>query len=213
MNYLNKISLAAVCFGILLTGAKITADNYDNEVDRHYRQNCARHTQNLIKDIPAYQTLFQTLSPNINALSALLFAVQQNSANYTALLNFCLTLAAELPTGRIVAIDPDGLVAVDTGKGGLNTYANYQAGANPATFANAINVNHMSRISFINTQEWPCGLGVETKFSNSVQTTQNYVAIRGNRIPGSDAGLPVDNDMDDSYLNSIGSFRMSINAA
>src|SRR5579863_5477837 len=110
MNYLKKISLVAVCLGAALTVSKITADNYDNEVDRHQRQNCARHTQGLIKDIPVYQTLFNTLSPNVSAISALLFAVQQNSANYTALLNFCLTLAAELPTGRVVVIDPDGLV-------------------------------------------------------------------------------------------------------
>jgi hypothetical protein len=204
MNYVNKLSLAALCVGMFFATA-VKAD--------HYRQNCARHTQGLIKSIPAYQTLFQTLSPQVDAFSSLLFAVQQNSANYTNLYNFALSIASLLPTGRIVVIDPDGLVAVDTGKGGLNTYANYQAGAAPATFANAINVNHMSRVSFINSQEWPCGLGCETKFSNSVQTTQNYVAMRLNRIPGSDAGLPVDNDRDDSYLNSIGSVRMSTNAS
>jgi hypothetical protein len=213
MNHLHKITLAVVCLGTLLTISKITADNYDSEINRHQRQNCARHTQGLIKNIPAYQTLYQTLNPNVAAFGSLLYAVQLNSANYTALYNFALTVAAELSTGRIVIADPDGLVAVDTGKGGLNTYANYQAGANPATFANAINVNHNSRISFINAQEWPCGLGCETKFSNSVQTTQNYVAIRLERIPGSNAGLPIDNDMDDSYLNSVGTVRMSINAA
>jgi hypothetical protein len=125
----------------------------------------------------------------------------------------CAALASILPTGRVVVTDSDGLVVVDTGKpngtgcdgvfladGGTcepneNDYPSYNAGGAPATFSETINVNHNSRVAILDAQTFVCGLGVETKYSNSVHVDQNYVAIRLG-----------------PYLNSTGTARISVNA-
>jgi|LakMenE01Jun11ns_1017448.scaffolds.fasta_scaffold9628075_2 hypothetical protein len=178
---MSKMSLAIFCASFWLVSSNLHADS------------CASRVTHLIKHDPVYHALYKALRPQIKDLTSLLQNAQDQTS-YQALLDFCNNLATVFPTGRIVIVDSDGLVAVDTSKGSLNTYANYQAGANPATFASAINVNHNSRIAILDAQLYRCGRGAETKFSNSVQVNQNYVALRLG-----------------PYLNSVGTARISVN--
>lgn len=186
LNTALKISLVVVA----LTNSMMTADS-----SHHHDQKCATYVKKLLNNNCAYLTLYNTLSPNVSAISALLYAVHLDSANYPALLTFCETLADTLSTGNIIVTDPDGLVVVDTSADGANTYDNYQAGT--------ISPNQMTSISFIDSQGWPCGLGVETKYNNPAAVFQNNVVIRLDIIPGSNVG-------DYSYLNSLGSVNMSV---
>jgi hypothetical protein len=146
-----------------------------------------------------YQRLYGFMLPNVTEIQTLLTnTVDQPS--YALLLAECNSLVSAynsafgVTSGRIVVVDSDGLVIVDTSKGALNTFANAEDGANPATFASAINVNHNSRLAILDAQQFDNGVGVETKLSNSTNTIQSYVAIR--------LGL---------ILNNVGTFRMSQN--
>jgi hypothetical protein len=41
-----------------------------------------------------------------------------------------------------------------------------------------VNENHNTRIAIHDAREWPCGVGLESKFSTSDSRTENYVAAR-----------------------------------
>lgn len=200
-NNLKKPLLIISMIGFLFASFSVEADCKVKSP----KGPCASEVKELIKNDPVYHTLYKTLYPFIPTLTTLTHnAVDQ--ASYEPLLAECLLIASLLPTGRVVVADSDGLVAVDTGKSlALNTYANYQYGADPSTFSMAINVNHNSRVSILDAQLQICGVGVETKFSNSVGAEQNYVAIRlGNALSGLTSAQ--------SYLNNDGTARISVNA-
>jgi hypothetical protein len=42
----------------------------------------------------------------------------------------------------------------------------------------SVNENHQSRIAIFDAQEWPCGVGLETKFSSTTNQDESYVALR-----------------------------------
>ncbi len=182
-------------------------------------QKCACNVLYLINTDPTYMTLYQTLNPQVPELTTLLqnlldvSGTPQDFENaYDLLYAACEALASTLPTGRVVVTDSDGLVVVDTGKPNgtgcngtftgvnaclpnENNYPSYNAGGAPATFYETINVNHNSRVAILDAQQYVCGIGAETKYSNSVHAEQNYVAIRLG-----------------PYLNSTGTARISVNA-
>lgn len=93
------------------------------------------------------------------------------------------TLGTQSP--RIVLTESDGTVVIDTSKTS-NSYGNWKS--------KQINENHNSRVAFMATQMFPCGVGYETKYSTSTQTNQAYVAIRLG-----------------DFLNNPGSIRLSYN--
>ena len=174
--------------------------------DKHFPQGpCASEVKSLIRNDRVYKQLFKTLRPHIRRLTELTHnTVDQTSYNF--LLAEARIIANLLPpTGRVVVVNPDGLVVVDTSKTDItNSFANFKAGANPATFSSAINVNHNSRIAILDAQLQICGAGAETKFSNTVGVAQNYVAIRlGNFAEGLTTAK--------SYLNNDGTARISVN--
>ncbi len=199
MIKLNKL-LAVGATSLLLFSSQLMAVQSQVAQDKNNSITCEADVRTMLAGSRVYETIYQTLAPFIPQLEAQLLQAQEtNGANYATLLALCRQIVALLPTGRIVLTDPDGLVIVDTGKpdgGGpnMNNWTAAQDGANPATFMSAINVNHNSRVSIINAQQWPCGVGVETKFSNSVHVNQNYVSIRLG-----------------AYLDSVGTVRMSVN--
>ncbi len=148
---------------------------------------------------PIYQREYKFLLPFVDSLTALLFA-NTDQAHYANLLAAAQSIVNNynakfgITSARVVITDQDGLVIVDTDKNN-NTFANAQAGASPATFSTTINVNHNSRLSILDAQQYFAGVGFETKFSNSVGVFQIYTAIRLGPI-----------------LKSAGTVRLSQNA-
>lgn len=142
---------------------------------------------------PIYDTLYEgILKNNIEIFYNNL--IQANSVNgpsiYNDFLNkiitiFNITLGTASP--RITLTQPDGTVVIDTYQSALvNTYANWKA--------KTIDENLNSRVAFIATQLFVCGVGYETKLSSITNTNQASVAIRLGE-----------------YLNNPGSIRLSIN--
>lgn len=145
---------------------------------------CAPGVPALLKS-PAYKTLDTTLTAaDVTALKNAMQTIT-NDAQYQVVLDLANAIAAKAgAAGRVVVTTPDGTVVVDTKKTTANTYANF--------IAKAISENHNSRVAILDAQLWPCGAGVETKFSTVTGTTESYVARRvGN------------------YLNSLGTVRIS----
>jgi hypothetical protein len=138
--------------------------------------------------VPGFQTAFQahqatytalvnTLSPRVGGLTAALNAVA-DQATYAALLAGAHTIANTITNGRLVITVPDGTVVVDTGKpddpnntmASGNSYRHYQN--------KTVNENHNSRMAILTAQEFPCGLGIETKLSTTTGIRETYFAIR-----------------------------------
>ncbi|MEQ1639067.1 MAG: hypothetical protein ABL903_20585 [Methylococcales bacterium] len=141
--------------------------------------------------IAPYAALNTRLS---NAVMTQLYALMKlvkDAATYNSLAAYAkLQVAAG---GRIVITTPDGIVVYDSSKGTANTYANF--------VAKTINENHNSRIAILNAQLYECGLGVETKYSSTDKTTEDYVAARLGL--GTTAAAA-------SYLHSLGTVRLSV---
>lgn len=129
-----------------------------------------------------YQTLISALIPQAGLLIAQFDAmVDQNT--YAPLLATAQSLATSITNGRVLLALPDGTVVLDTSRTN-NTYANF--------LAKAINENHNSRVAIVVAQEYPCGLGLESKLSSSTGQNEAYFALR--------AG---------THLDSIGTIRIS----
>lgn len=124
-----------------------------------------------------YTLLRNTLTPRLPALTTKLDAVVDDGT-YNALLTLAHTIASSISNGRLLVALPDGTVVVDTGKpddpGNTmpqgNSYEHFQA--------KTVNENHNSRVAIISAQQYPCGLGVESKLSTTTGFTEVYVALR-----------------------------------
>ena len=128
-----------------------------------------------------------------------------NQALYATLLSHARSLVATINTpnpvgGRVLIALPDGTTVIDTSKSddpGCDTTVAACSGWNgfpvppPAGCAcsgqknswghylkKSVNENHQSRIAIHDAQEWPCGYGMETKFSSSTNLKEHYLAIR-----------------------------------
>jgi hypothetical protein len=108
-----------------------------------------------------------------------------DQATYASLLTDARTLAGSLATGRVLITVPDGTAVIDTARPDDPT------NITPNVFANSfqhfknkmVNENHNTRIAIHDAQEWPCGVGLESKFSTSDNRTENYVGLRlGNHL-------------------------------
>lgn len=147
-------------------------------------QSCATGVGPLLKTT-AYSTLNTTLTPTDVSNLTTAMKLVSNDAQYQVVLDLANAIAAKAgATGRVVITLPDGTVVVDTKKTTNNTYANFSA--------KAINENHNSRIAILDAQLWPCGVGVETKFSTSTGAVETSLA---RRLGG--------------YLNSVGTVRVN----
>jgi hypothetical protein len=122
---------------------------------------------------------------------------------------------------RVVIAESDGNVIVDTGKNSgsfsatdpllafltavpaldTNAFAGSASG-NKVTTGNAgnslvnwqnrdVNENHNSRNAIANAQRFPCGVGLETKFSSSVLANQAGVAIRLGQLDNNNGTIRV----------------------
>jgi hypothetical protein len=141
----------------------------------------------------AYTTLATALVPQVPNLSTLLKATV-DEPTYESLLTAAHTLANSIATGRVVITVPDGTVVLDTAKPD-DPNNTLPAGNSYQHFtAKTVNENHNSRVAIFDAQEWPCGVGIEAKFSTTTNTRQLYVAIRLG-----------------SHLDSNGTARISMN--
>jgi len=125
----------------------------------------------------AYTTLRDSLTAQAENLNTrLLETVDQ--ATYELLLADARALASSLPTGRLIVALPDGTVVVDTAR--PDDAANVlPAGNSFGHFRNkAVNENHNSRVAILDAQEWPCGTGLEAKFSTSTGKRELGFAVR-----------------------------------
>jgi hypothetical protein len=124
-----------------------------------------------------YTTLRNTLEPQVDNLNTrVLQTVDQQT--YASLLADSRTLASSFTTGRVVITVPDGTVVVDTARPDDPTNT-LPSGNSFQHFQNkTVNENHNSRIAILDAQEWPCGIGLEAKFSTSTGKRELYVAIR-----------------------------------
>jgi hypothetical protein len=164
-------------------------------------QNCAPGIPDAFPEYQQEYTLLRnTLLPERANLGMLLRDVV-DQPTYQLLLNDARALAEEIPNGRLLITLPDGTTVVDTGKtddaacdisdadcgawggypedvpvgcpcanGQRNSYGHFQK--------KSVNENHNSRIAILNAQQYPCGLGLETKFSTSSGQNEHYVAAR-----------------------------------
>ena len=132
-----------------------------------------------LRQIPA----FGQISTQLGALT--------NQATYQPLLDTANTLAASLPTGRVVITLPDGTVVLDTARD--DNTADPKSNSYQHFLDKTINENHNSRLAILGAQEYACGVGLESKLSTTTGLTESYVAIRVGE-----------------QLNSLGTVRMSI---
>src|SRR5262245_54633548 len=121
-----------------------------------------------------YTNVYLAVIDEITAFTTELNALVGQTPTYDTLLAHAQAVAAEVTNGRVVLTLPDGTVVVDTSKAN-NTYANF--------LAKAINENHNSRVAFMEAQQYPCGVAIESKRSSTTGFTESYVAIRlGNHL-------------------------------
>ena len=138
-----------------------------------------------------YAELYFALKPNVKELKELLEAVE-DQPTYEELLARAEEIASTVDEGRVVIALPDGTVVLDTAAEDDPmdslpegySYAHYQS--------KTVNENHNSRVAFFSAQLYPCGVGVESKFSTSTGQSETYVAIRLGQ-----------------HLNSAGTARLS----
>ena len=137
---------------------------------------CAPRVQQLIKEDPVYANLFQILDPHVPQLKTSLAAVV-DQATYQSLLDLARGIASSTPTGRVLITLPDGTVVVDTSKPDDPTNLTPAVQANSFQhFKNkTVNENHNTRTSIFDAQLWPCGLGVERKFSTTDNVSEIYL--------------------------------------
>lgn len=124
-----------------------------------------------------YFVLLAVLAPTVPNLNTKLAAVV-DQPTYASLLTDARTIAASLPTGRVLITLPDGTTVLDTARAD-DPNNNLPAGNSFAHFqAKTVNENHNSRIAIFVAQEYPCGFGLEAKFSTSTLQREFYAAAR-----------------------------------
>lgn len=124
-----------------------------------------------------YSLCRTTLTPYVTVLTTRLNAVVDQTT-YESILTLSRTIATSVPNGRLLVALPDGTVVLDTSKtddpGNTlpqgNSYQHFQD--------KTVNENHNSRVAIISAQQYPCGLGVESKLSSTTGFVESYVALR-----------------------------------
>ena len=137
-----------------------------------------------------YQALVTAMIPAFGQITTQLAALA-NQATYQPLLDTANTLAASLPTGRVVITLPDGTVVLDTARD--DNTADPRSNSYQHFLDKTINENHNSRLAILSAQMYACAVGLESKLSTTTGLTESYVAIRVGE-----------------QLNSLGTVRMSI---
>jgi hypothetical protein len=199
MKTWRTLAVAALSFAVFAPVRSADAQTCNPGIGAAFARHSAEYTR-----------LVNAVVPQLASLQAELAAVNSIST-YNTLLNHARSIVTTINTpappvgGRVVITLPDGTVVVDTSRtddldcvpstpgtcdpsGQRNGYNHY--------LAKNVNENHNSRIAIHDSQEWPCGFGLETKFSTSTGQNEHYLAIR----------LPIAN----GHLENEGTVRVSL---
>ncbi len=185
MNTVLKHSMACGAAALLAVAVQTTA-----------LAACADNVLSLLQVEP-YKSLNNTLHPRVPELDTLVKnmlkapTVSAKEAAYNTMKTRIETvLFPGITSGaspRLLLAESDGTVIYDSaqfGKKVTNTTAScgtqgtVPRNSYPSFCTKQVNENHNSRIAILDAQLYTCGLGVETKFSTSVNKTQSYVAER-----------------------------------
>ena len=138
-----------------------------------------------------YQLLIDAILPGFGNLASGLAQVA-DQATYATLLTDARTIASSITNGRILVSLPDGTVVLDTARPDDptnmlpvgNSFQHFQS--------KTVNENHNSRMAILVAQEYPCGVGLESKLGTTTGQVESYLAIRVG-----------------TYLDSLGTARIS----
>jgi len=184
MNTLLQKSITCVGAALLTLTVNTTA----------FAQLCAANVETL-KNVAPYKALFTALDPKISPLTTAVNSVlvaPTVPAKTAAYVNMVARIQTVLFPGigaspRLLLAESDGTVLYDSAQIG-KTVTNSTASCGPiglvprnsyASFCTKqVNENHNSRIAILDAQLYPCGRGLETKYSTSVNKFQFYVADR-----------------------------------
>lgn len=124
-----------------------------------------------------YSDIYQVLQTNLSELNAKLHLVT-NQSTYESLVTLARTVATSISAanGRLVITLPDGTVVLDTSR--ADNTSDPKSNSYEHFIAKSINENHNSRVAILSAQQYPCGVGIESKFSTSTGNRESYVAIR-----------------------------------
>ena len=166
MKTWNKIAVASgLSAAAILTGAAAQAQDCQPGLNEAFQQ----HAQ-------VYGTLKNALVPEVSSLDTQLKAMVDQTT-YQTLLDHCNTIAAGITAGRMVITLPDGTVVIDTNRTD-NDPNDPKSNSYQHFLDKTINENHNSRVAIFSAQQYPCGRGLETKFSTSDGTDESYLALR-----------------------------------
>lgn len=170
--------------------------------DRRFLQKdqreCAPRVLSLL-NTPRYRDLNKVLTPTVvRNFEILTFNIinAPNPAiavvNYQLLVVYSQSIETQIVGGRIVVTTEDGTVVYDGGEPEDPDNLLPQGNSYQHFITKTVNENHNSRIAFLDAQLWPCGVGVETKFSSTVSSNRSRVTRRLGE-----------------YLNSVGTVGLS----
>lgn len=162
----QKIVVAAgLSAAAFLTGAAAQAQDCQPGLVEAFQQHQA-----------VYTALKNALVPEVSGLDTELKAMV-DQATYEVLLNHSRAIAGEITAGRMLVTVPDGTVVLDTNH--TDNDPNDKTSNSYQHFKDkTINENHNSRVAIFSAQQYPCGRGLETKFSTSDNTNESYLALR-----------------------------------
>ena len=125
----------------------------------------------------AYTRVYNAVFPRLEGLTRRLKLVT-NQETYESLLTAARTVAGMITNGRLVITLPDGTVVVDTARNDDPTNILPQGNSYQHFIEKTVNENHNSRIAIFSAQQYPCGVGIESKFSTTTGNHESYVALR-----------------------------------
>lgn len=159
-------AVAALSTVVLLTAGTAHAQNCVPGIQEAYQ----KHQQ-------VYTMLANALGPQRANLDARLEAMV-DQPTYELLLTDARSLASSIANGRVLITVPDGTVVLDTSKPDDPTNVLPSGNSYKHFKDKTVNENHNSRLAIFDAQQYPCGWGLETKFSTSDSQTESYVATR-----------------------------------
>lgn len=182
----TSLKKSAACVGAALLAVAINT--------AAFAAPCAFGVSKLIKQAP-YQALFNTLHPNVDELTTAVDAVltAANTAAKETAYNAMVTQIETVlfpgigATPRLLLAESDGTVIYDSAQIGktvtnstasCGTTGSVPRNSYPSFCTKQVNENHNSRVAILDAQLSGCGLGLETKFSTSVNKFQAGVAER-----------------------------------
>ena len=166
MMFSRLATAAVLAAALVFTGASAQAQTCNPGLGPAFVAHSAVYTQ-----------ILTALAPALPALQTGLGGVI-NQATYAPYLAAARTLAGTVPNGRLVVTVPDGTVLLDTGRTDDPTDVMATGNSYAHFLAKTVNENHNSRIAIHDSQEWPCGIGLERKLSTTTGVTETYVAMR-----------------------------------